>query len=276
MVKISNDNGIKLLPYFDATELCVNGKIFKDNGKKWAAKSRGGKIYSGFISIYLPFAYPPQFDFATKIMCGKSGWKNYLVEQAEYLLNNFEIGGIYMDRVDYRLECHDHLRNKDHFTNGIFDIVHDITKTVKKYNKNFITVMNDSCMIPDETMGNCIKTVDYVLSELLPIDWNPNAIPNRLLNEFGDLIWKLRHLLRPLVLIITENQFKSESMTDLRRIYNIVKRLNKYKKRENIILFSHRKDIEGFKAIKSITEKTGTKIVYFTGIKPLISLKKAT
>ena len=276
IIKIIHDYGMKLLPYTDVTELATKGKIFEKYGKKWGAKNRWGKIYSGFISIYLPIAYPYiEYDFETKIMCPKSGWGEYYINQGKYLLENFEIDGIYMDRVDYRLTCHDHSNIKDHFKNGILQLVQKMDETVKNFDKRYITVMNDSCMNPDDTMTECIRSVDYVLSELLPVDWDPNAIPNRAINEFGDIIWKFRKFLRPILTIATEMQFQSTSMIDLRRINNIVKRLMQYKKPENIILFSHRKDIEGVRAIREITKKTGTKLGFFTVFKPLNSLEEA-
>ncbi|MHA1799520.1 MAG: DUF6259 domain-containing protein [Candidatus Helarchaeota archaeon] len=276
MIEIVNDNGMKLIPYIDITELATKGEIYKKKGKTWGAKNRWGKVYSGFISIFLPIAYPyVEYDFATKIMCPKSGWREYLVGQAAYLLNNFEIDGIYMDRIDYRLKCHDHFPDEDHFKTGIFDLVLEIVNTVRAFGDKYISIVNDSCMYPDAIMTKCIESVDFVLSELLPADWNPNALPNRTLNELGDLIWKLRRFLKPILTTITEWQFSSETMIDLQRINNIINRLKKIKKVENIILFSHRKDLEGFKAIKKISEMTNAKIAFFSGFKPLVSLNDA-
>ncbi|MBD3227885.1 MAG: hypothetical protein GF329_06825 [Candidatus Lokiarchaeota archaeon] len=273
MIKLSHENNIKFIPYIDSTELTIRGNIYKKYGKKWGAKNRWGKIYSGFNSIFLPLAYPAPFEFFTKIMCPKSGWHEYLLDQVDHLLNELPIDGIYMDRLDYRINCYDHKQDSNHYNNGIYELVKSIVKKVKDYDNNYMTIMNDSCMPPDDIMKKCIKTVDFVLSELLPVDWNPNSIYNRISREWGDLAWYFRRFLKPLFRIITEMQFNSESMVDINRIKKIVFRLAKNIRSENIFLFSHRKDLKGLEATKNVVNETNANICYFMGLKRLISLK---
>lgn len=275
MIQISHNYGIKFVPYTCATELSVKSQTFKRFGRIWGAKNWWGKIYSGFNSLFLPSIYPdPRHAFFSKLMCPRSDWKKYLTEQAETLLSNFEIDGIYIDRVDYRVACFDHIKEKDHFNSGIPKIVKNITTVVKKKSQSNISILNDSCMNPDDTLIRCINSVDMVLSELLPVDWNPYSIYNRLSLEFGDLAWKLRKFLVPVTRLITEMQFTSNSMVNSRRILSIVDRLKRHKTPENIMLFSHRKDETGLRALQKVSAITGCKLGYFVGLKKLVHLKK--
>ncbi|MHA1270496.1 MAG: DUF6259 domain-containing protein [Candidatus Helarchaeota archaeon] len=273
MIKIAHENDIKFIPYIDLTELTIKGDIYKKYGREWGAKNRWGKIYSGFNSIFLPLAYPTPYEFFTKLMCPNSGWKNYLLEQAEFLLNELEIDGIYFDRLDYRVICFDHDHTRDHFKNGIYKLVNDIVNEVKRYSINFITIMNDSCMPPDDIMVKCIKKNDFVLSELLPQDWNPYSLYNRINAEWGDFAWIFRRILKPITQLITEIQFTSQSMVETNRIIKIVNRLKKNIPSNKIFLFSHRKDIQGLRAIQEVVMATGSNICYFMGLKKLIELK---
>ena len=273
MINLAHQHNIKFIPYIDATELTIRGKIYKNFGKIWGAKNRWGKVYSGFNSIFLPLAYPQPYEFFTKLMCPNSGWRDYLNNQVTFLLNELEIDGIYFDRVDYRVDCFDHSKKRNHFKNGIYELINGIVNNIKQYNKDYITIMNDSCMRPDDIMVKCIKKVDYVLSELLPIDWDPYSFYNRLNSEWGELAWIFRRFLKPITKILTEMQFKSQAMTDFNRMKNIVNRLEKNINVDRIFLFTHRKDIDGLRAIQKVASDTGAHIGYFVGLKKLISLK---
>ncbi|MHA1404828.1 MAG: DUF6259 domain-containing protein [Candidatus Helarchaeota archaeon] len=276
MIKIIHDHGLKFLPYVDATELATKGKIYQKNGKVWGAKNRWGKIYTGFNSIFLPLAYPySEYDFITKLMCPASGWRSYLCNQVETLQEKYEADGIYVDRIDYRVQCHDHSHEHDHFNNGILELIKDIKDRVKSFGPSQTCMMNDSCMNPDDTMAKCMKTFDFVLNELLPIDWDPLSLPIKLQLEWGDLAWYFRGLLKPMLRILTEAQFNQSSMMDATRILKIVERIEQYKSPNEIFLFTHKKDQEGLRAISRIARHKGTNLVYFSGFKPLNSIKKA-
>ncbi len=271
MIKIAHDYNIKFIPYTNATELSITSEPYKHNGKKWGAKNRWGKIYSGFNSIFLPNYYPD--PFFTKVMCPKTGWKKYLITQMEELFENFEFDGIYFDRVDYRVKCFDHIKNQDHFSEGIPLLIKELVKVAKRKSPKSVSIMNDSCMAPDEIMIKCINHVDIVLSELLPIDWDPNSLLNKLNYFFGNVAWHLRNYLMPITRFIIEKQFKSTAMINIQRISSIVERLKKLKSPNNIILFSHRKDNIGLKAIKEVALSNGNNVGYFLGLKRLIDLR---
>jgi len=273
MIKIIHDYSMKIILYTDVTELSIKTETFKKYGKKWGVKNKSGKILNGFNSIFLPHVYySPKFDFLTKLMCSCSGWSDYLSGQIQYLLNELNIDGIYFDRVDYRFDCYDHFRDPSHFRRGIYDLIAKLVSEIKKLDQKYITIMNDSCMPPDDIMINCIKRVDYVLSELLPADWDPNSFYNRLNAEWGELAWHFRKILRQLMLFFVDVQFKSKSMISTSRIYKIFCRLNQYKSNNKIILFSHRVDKKGRNALKKIVRKTGANICFFNGLKPLYLL----
>lgn len=274
MIRIAHEYDIKFIPYTNATELSFNSKTYKKYGKNWGAKNRFHKIYSGFNSIYLPQYYSdPKFAFFNKVMCPKSGWQNYLNSQVEFLVENFEIDGIYVDRVDYRVRCFDHDKYEDHFKKELPNLIEKIDKIVKSKSRSNTTIINDSCMLPDEILVKCMTNVDFVLTELLPTDWNPDSIYNRINLEFGNVAWKLRRLLIPLTQTITNKQFYANSMINLPRLSSIITRLKKLKSSEKIILFSHRIDKSGLRAIQKVSNSSGCKICYVVGLNRLTSLK---
>lgn len=272
MIRISHDYGIKVIPYANATELSYNSNSFKTFGMEWGAKNRWGIVYSGFNSIFLPHYFP--IPFFNKVMCPMSGWRNNLEKQVEVLFDNFEIDGIYFDRVDYRVKCYDHSKDLNHFRKGIPPLIESLSNIVKKVSRSNILVINDSCMKPDKTLIKCIRIADMVLSELLPMDWHPNSFYNKLNLHYGGVAWKLRRILIPLIHRITEKMFQSNSMINYKRISTIVERLSEYISPDKVILFSHRRDQTGYNAIKKVVKLTGAKIGYFMGLKQLLSLKK--
>ncbi|MHA1380491.1 MAG: DUF6259 domain-containing protein [Candidatus Helarchaeota archaeon] len=271
MVKIVQDYGLKFIPYMDVTELGVHGRVYKENGKKWGAKNRWGKLYSAFSSIFLAAYYP--VDWHTKLMCPfpASGWFDYFTNQANILLTQYEVNGIYLDRMDYRTICHDHSTNQQHFIEGIPALVKSIQHEVKNSSSKNLLIINDSCVDPDPTLIKCMKTADFVLTELLPADTNPYDIYWQSLMKYGEIIWALHRILKPIIRLATDLSFLTSAMLDPNRIQNIINRL-KVHVGNKIIIFSHRKDFDGFKAIEKIAEKNGLKRGLFPGRKSLRSI----
>ena len=272
MVNIVHDYGIKFIPYLDVTELGIHGKIFKKNGRKWGAKNRWGKIYSAFSSIFLADYYP--IDWRTKLMCPaqSSGWYDYLTNQANVLLTQYEVDGIYLDRMDYRTTCYDHSKDPTHFIQGIPALVKSIKEEVKKISDKNILIINDSCVDPDPPLIKCMKYADFVLTELLPVDTDTTNVYWQTLMNYGDLIWAFHQFIKPIIKLSTNLSFLSGEMLNPDRLQRIINRL-KIHKGKNIIVFSHRKDYEGFKAIKKIVEKNNLKQGFFPGRKYLRTIK---
>ncbi len=252
MVQITQAYGIKFIPYLDTTELATHGEVYKRNGRQWSAKNRWGKSFSAFSSIFLP--YYPGFDFHTKLMCPASGWSDYLINQAHVLLSDYGVDGIYLDRVDYRVNCYDHSKDKDHFLKELPVLVKGIHDEVKSSSTHNILILNDSCVNPDPPLIDCMKVVDYVLTELLPVDTDPNNFYWQFVVNWGDLIWLFRKLLKPILKLFMNAAFTTGSMTDNSRIQKIIDRLKPYVGKK-IIVFSHRKDIEGIKVIREIAQR---------------------
>ena len=274
MIRVAHDHGIRVIPYTCATELSHDSETFKRHGKEWGARNRWGQVYSGFNSIFLPSYYPKHFF--NKVMCPFSGWKHHLVEQVRHLFDRFDIDGIYLDRIDYRVHCFNHSSRRKHFFRGLPSLVGKIKSVVKDRGTSNILIVNDSCMEPDDTLTKCIKQADHVLTELLPFDWNPRSFYNGLNLNFGFIPWKFRKFILPLTKKITELQFQSKSMISTGRIASIIDRLKKIKFPEEILLFSHRRDEEGFRIMTRISEKFGCRLCYYVGLKVLTQLKSWT
>ncbi|MFX0137426.1 MAG: DUF6259 domain-containing protein [Candidatus Hodarchaeota archaeon] len=272
MIRIIHDYGIKFIPYLDVTELGVHGKVYKRNGRKWGAKNRWGKIYSAFSSIFLADYYP--VDWRTKLMCPSpsSGWYNYLTNQAHVLLTQYEVDGIYLDRMDYRTTCYDHSKDPAHFIQGIPALVKSIRDEVKKISSKNLLIINDSCVDPDPPLIKCMKLADFVLTELLPIDTDTTDFNWQFLMEYGDLIWTFHRLIKPIIKLSTNLSFLSGAMLDPNRLQRIINRL-KIHVGKNIIVFSHRKDYQGFNAIKKVVEKNNLRQGFFPGRKFLRVIK---
>lgn len=270
MIQLTKDCGIRFIPYLDVTELAIHGNVYKKNGNKWGAKNRWGKRYAAFSSIFLP--YYGAYDFHTKLMCPASGWFEYFTNQAHCLLTQFEVDGIYLDRMDYRVTCYDHSGEPDHFIEGIPQLVGSIKQEVKRTGNKNLLIINDSCVKPDSTLIACMRAADYVLTELLPIDTDPRNFYWQFLANWGDLVWMLRHGLKPLIKIFMRMAFTTGGMTNEARIQEIVNRLSPYVGR-NILVFSHRKDDAGVKAIQAITRNNQLSCCYSSGLHYLYDVK---
>ncbi len=271
MVQITQDYGIRFIPYLDLTELATHGSVYKKFGREWGAKLNWGKLYSAFSSIFLP--YYEKFDFHTKLMCPASGWFDYFTSQARTLLTDYEVDGIYLDRVDYRVKCYDHSRNPDHFIEGIPALVKSIKTEVKSMSSSSLLIMNDSCVNPDQTLINCAKSVDYILTELLPVDTDPRNFYWQFLANWGDLIYAFRRILKPILKLFMTMAFTTGGMTDEKRIQQIINRLKPYVG-HNIFVFSHRKDYEGIRAIRNIAQKNGLSCGYVSGLRYLRDMEE--
>jgi hypothetical protein len=270
MRQITQDYGIRFLPYMDVTELAIHGKMFPIHGKEWIAKNRWGKGYSAFSSFFLPAYY--KTNFHTKLMCPASSWGDYFVKQAHLLLTDYETDGIYLDRMDYRVTCYDHSKDPEHFIQGIPVLVKRIQQEVKATSIKNILIINDSCVNPDATLIKCMEAADFVLTELLPVDTDPKNFYWQFLAEWGDVIWAFRRLLRPLMTFFMNYAFKTEAMTNETRLQQIINRLKPYVG-QNIIFFSHRRDYEGFKAMRQISHKNQLNYGYVSGLELLQTLR---
>ncbi len=272
MIRLAHDYGIQFLPYMDVTELAIHGDVWKSHGKSWVAKNHWGKPYSAFSSIFLPQYY--NINFHTKLMCphSSSGWGDYLTEQARSLLIEYEIDGIYLDRVDYRVQCFAHSPNPNHFIEGIPPLVSRIRREVKSISAQNQLILNDSCVNPDSTLQECLKLVDFVLTELLPTDTDPRSFYWQFIVNWGDLIWALRRILKPLLTLFMRFAFTLGTMTDELRIQRIIDRLKPYVG-QNIILFSHRKDMAGFRTIRQIANLNQLRCGHLSGLQYLRNIE---
>ena len=270
MIQITKDYGIRFIPYLDLTELATHGSVYKKFGREWGAKLRWGKPYSAFSSIFLP--YYDKFDFHTKLMCPASGWFDYFTNQVHTLLTEYEVDGIYLDRADYRVICYDHSPNRDHFIEGIPSLVKNVRNEVKAISSKHLLIMNDSCVNPDPTLIACAKSVDYILTELLPVDTDHQNFYWQFIAKWGDLIYAFRHILKPVLKLLMNMAFTTGGMTDEKRIQEIINRLKPYVG-HNIFVFSHRKDYEGVRAIRNIAQKNQLSCGYVSGLRYLRDIK---
>jgi hypothetical protein len=263
MINVTHDYGLRFIPYLDVTELAHHGAIYKAHGRKWGAKNHWGKPYAAFSSIFLP--YYQGHDFHTKLMCPGSAWFDYFTKQARILLKKFEVDGIYLDRVDYRVKCYDHSQDPDHFVLGLPELVKSVKAEVKSNGVKNLLIMNDSCVDPDPPLTQCLKMVDYVLTELLPVDTDPRNFYWQFLANWGEIFWKFRWFLKPFIRTFMGLAFSTGAMTDESRIQKIVNRLRPHVG-NNILVFSHRRDAEGIKAIQTIAQRNQLDCCYISGL----------
>lgn len=265
-IKVTHDYGAKILPYTDATELSTTGGIYRKFGREWGAKTSWGKIYCGYSSILYPSVYfLKEYEWYGQIMCPASGWKDYFLNQITRLHENFEIDGIYLDRVDYRVKCYDHLTDPDHFSQNIPVLVRELRNINKSFGSDNILIINDSCMKPDEITVKVFENADGILSELLLADMNPYGIENRLSVLFGNIAWKFRLILRPALTYILPKLYQTRIMTDDSRIREIITRLKKAAPSKHIYLFSHRTDTESRRFLSRYCKNNDIHLCFFTG-----------
>ncbi|MHA1821100.1 MAG: DUF6259 domain-containing protein [Promethearchaeota archaeon] len=274
-IRAAHDAGVKVLPYMDATELSITGEEYPKNGKKWGAKTSWGKIYSGYSSILYPSVYfLPEYDWFGKIMCPASGWTDFLVSQLQILHEKFDIDGFYLDRVDYRLKCHDHSKDPGHFNKALVKLVQKLQKTNKSYGNEKFLIVNDSCMAPDENTKRIFKIADGILSELLLADMDPYALENKIAVLFGDLIWKFKWGIRTVLTYILPRIYKTSLMTNRKRIHEIISRIRNAAGSKDLWLFSHRTDSVSRNFLSENIDSPNTHLCFYTGRERLKNIFK--
>ncbi|MHA1732890.1 MAG: DUF6259 domain-containing protein [Promethearchaeota archaeon] len=277
MIAAVHDRGLKFLPYTDATELAMQGREWPLHGREWGAKNRWGKVYCGFSSLMYPSVYYfPQHEFYLRVMCPLSGWREHLCREVERLGEMFEIDGIYVDRLDYRVECYDHVAgNPGHFGEGLVPLLRGMKKAATaKSNKN-VLVMNDSCMNPDAVMAELYRVADAVLSELLLADMNPWGLENILATNWGDLAWKFRRVVRPALTHLLPRLYQTGVMTNPERMRSIIHRIRRAAGDPDkpVFMFSHRTGRETLEFQREIAKSEGTRMCFYNGVKPLSSIE---
>ncbi|MHA1340030.1 MAG: DUF6259 domain-containing protein [Promethearchaeota archaeon] len=269
IIKLIHDYGAKILPYTDATELSITGQQYPKNGRLWGAKTSWGKIYAGYSSIFYPSVYIfPQYEWFAKIMCPATGWTDFLLSQIKYLHENFEIDGIYLDRVDYRVKCYDHSKDTNHFNKNLPTLVAKIQKLNKSYSKKNILIINDSCMAPDQYTKQIFENADGILSELLLEDMDPYSLVQKLAVQFVDLSWHFKFWVRKILTYLLPKLYHSPLMLDKNRMQSIITRLRKVITDKPLYLFSHRKDKQSIEFLKQNIDKN-TFLCYCSGTHPL-------
>lgn len=274
-IDVAHDYGLKFLPYLNATELATTGVVYPRAGRAWGAKNRWGKVYCGFSSVMYPSVYfLPEYDFFLKLMCPASGWHEHLVGEATRLLDEFDVDGLYVDRLDYRVRCHDHHPDPTHFERGLVPLFRDLKNSVHAAGREGI-VMNDSCLPPDAVMTELYGLADGILSELLLFDMNPAGIENQLATHWGDLVWKFKRLVRPFLTVLMPALYHSRVMVDERRIREIVGRIRRAAgPTKPLFLFSHRTDAESRAFLRRALDSRHTRLCFYAGPRPLATIEE--
>ncbi|MBD3352951.1 MAG: hypothetical protein GF364_15825 [Candidatus Lokiarchaeota archaeon] len=272
-IKLIHDYGAKFLPYTNATELSITGQQYPKHGRDWGAKTSWGKIYAGYASIFYPSVYIfPEYEWYAKIMCAKSGWKDFLLDQIRQLHENYELDGLYLDRVDYRVPCYDHNKDPKHFEKALPGLVREMQKINKSVSQSNILIVNDSCMQPDYITEEIFGIADGILSELLLADMNPYGIDQKLAVRFVDLAWKFKWLVRTILTYLLPVLYHSKLMTNKQRMQNIIKRIRDASGDKDLWLFSHQKDKESIEFLTSNIESENTHLCFCSGVKRLREL----
>ncbi|MBR9677770.1 MAG: hypothetical protein GOU97_00535 [Nanoarchaeota archaeon] len=268
-VQEAQNHGMKVYPYFCAVELYAKNKVFREHAKDWSAKNFLGKPYRGFISFYLPEYFSGVNSFS-QIMCPKSGWSAHLSRDVDKVISDLDADGIYLDRVDYRLTCHD--KNHDHSSENFNDSLSFLIKDLKKIGPLF---MNDSCIKPDDYFKKYFSHADTVLNEMLPQDSNWFVF-NFFKNNLGSFIWRTRKLSEPILKAIYESRFfiKNKGYINFSRYEEVMNRLKKVVGDKEIHVASHRKDYSALKVLKRVLNELGAKVCFIPGMSDLSFVEK--
>lgn len=269
MVRVAHDHGMEVFPYFCAVELYSNNSVFGKHAEEWSAKNFLGIPYHGFISFFLP-EYFEGVNSYSQIMCPGTGWREHLVSQVREVVSDVGADGVYLDRTDYRLTCHDdsHEHGGKSFNELLLGLVKDLSRVGRLF-------MNDSCIKPDEHFRKYFRYADEVLSEVLPYD--SNAWPlNFFKNQASFFIWKARRLAHPLSRRSYYSSFflKNKRFISDDRFDEVINRLKKFVGGKNIHVALHRKDEQGVRAVRRAKERLGVKACYLCGMKDLSFVEK--
>ncbi len=264
MVTECNDRGMQVLPYICLTELNPNSKTFHRYGAKWGARNAWRTIYNGMISFQLP--YYNQVPFMLKVMCPSSPWRQHLASCIRFLHENLDLGGFYFDRADYRLKCHAHVHPPgNQFEDGLVSLVQYLTGEIKTLDARYVTMQNDSLVVPDDTFRRIASASTFILTELMPQVNNPRGLFAQGLANWAHLIWLTRSFSRPLVRALYNFAFYGKQMTNLDRIQKIVHRLQQNVPGKEIFLFTHRLDDAGTRIVNKIAPELGVHRCFYMG-----------
>lgn len=268
VVKEIHDHRMLFLPYFCLTEVDTKSDVLK-NIPKGIAHSHWHQPIPAFMSFLLP--YYDELDFRSWVMCvsEKSPWPKYLLSQIQYVINQLDADGAYLDRADYRIRCF----NKEHDCNGGTEFNLGLPNLVKKINNlvkstigpNGQTIINDSCIIPDPIAEKCFQNADSILAEVLPIDSDPYNSILRLYPAVAPIAWYFRHFLKPGIKIIRDFNLSSSTSVSKKRLLEIKTRLNKAAPGKSIIFFQHGFGLERLKIGAKMASSIGEHIGYFFG-----------
>ncbi len=92
MIKVMDEAGIKVVPYFSMKEFNPACPDFAENAEKWSRVSRLKYPVDGLDSCYGAY------------MCQRSGWVEYLKSSIDKVLSNHKFHGLYFDHLWPR-EC---------------------------------------------------------------------------------------------------------------------------------------------------------------------------
>ena len=246
IIELIHNEGLDFIPYTNPTEVATHSKIFKKY-PQWMVRDRGGKTFTGFLSVFFP-RYYREFDFQLKLICPASNWKDCYLEQCRELLDEYGADGIYMDRVDHRIKCSAH----PNFEEGIVKIVKRVKEVVKERNKRLI--INDCGMFLDKTMRKVLRMADVILIELLPAGRLTHLL-KFILYDWGDYLYKMRKILSPLMDFLNKGAYLTSPQ--LASSKAILKRISKIREVSSspLLLFTHRATPQGLNLISEVAEQ---------------------
>jgi hypothetical protein len=274
LIREAHENGIKVYPYVVLVEVATHSNVYLKNRDKWKVRGRFGMELHGFFSLIHGHIYSPEQDHMSALFCPASGWGDYLVDKVKYLLDNFDVDGIYIDRIDYRLNCRNRNHGeKGHFVEGVVDLVTKIADEVHK-KKGCKLIVNESRIKTDDYLKKCIKLSDSVLIEALPNDF-PNATKKMKLYVYfaPRIVWKIKDKIRSPLKNFIRNYYFKPGMFDEGRMEYLIKRRRDIGAKD-ITLFSQSHNEEGFNTICHTAKKLGTSICIATGERKLKDVVK--
>jgi len=278
LVDSAHKNGIKVFLYTIIGEVAKHSKVYQKYHKKWAIRGPLNLRYSGFNSIMLQgIAYEKDDEFATFVFCPGSNWKKYFLKQIFEVVDKYDLDGIYIDRLSYRINCRDKRHgDKNHFKEEVLKIVEEVSKGLKKRKKEFMAVDlfgKPSVRFPDKIVEKYLDLADYILIEIVPgpgIDMENNPLQKFYAYFAAKAIWKSRKLIKIITKRLVPNLYNSLSISkDPKRVENIINCLKSYGQTKIVTFSVDFTNKEIFDSVSKVAKKTKTGLCFVSGRKKL-------
>jgi hypothetical protein len=269
LVESAHKRGIEVYVYVVIGEVATHSKVYKKYRDEWTLKWLLGQEYSGFNSVMLQdVAYDRDDLFQTNIFCIGSPWRELLIKQLISHVDKYNLDGVYIDRVCYRIRCRDKRHGgREHFNEGIPIFLRKLSKELKERKKKMMVVdvnIKPSASYPDEITREYVKIADSVLLEVISKEFDiQRGIAYLIYSLFGArVIWRLRHLIKHFTGRMATYFYNNSISVDPKKFMGYIKSLKELGAKDIIIFSASSQDPKGFNVICDVAKKTNTSICF--------------